>query len=87
MRRACVRNASLAMQMRPAVLRCVVVASSFSLLLGYDIGIMSGAKRLIRKDFALSDPQARGAACAHCHWQPGSLPRSPAVHVAPPLAG
>ena len=47
------------MQMRPAVLRCVVVASSFSLLLGYDIGIMSGAKRLIRKDFALSDPQAR----------------------------
>jgi MFS family permease len=43
--------------LRPTVVLGVVCASSFSFLLGYDIGIMSGAKRLIRVDFALSEPQ------------------------------
>ena len=35
--------------LRPVVVLCVVCASSFSFLLGYDIGIMSGAKRLVSK--------------------------------------
>ena len=42
----------------PSVLLLTVAcASSFSFLLGYDIGIMSGAKRLIKADFELSDGQ------------------------------
>ena len=41
----------------PTVVLCVASASSFSLLLGYDIGIMSGAKRLIARDFSLTEPQ------------------------------
>ena len=45
------------MGLTPTVLLCVACASSFSFLLGYDIGIMSGAKRLIRADLALSEPQ------------------------------
>ena len=41
--------------LRPLVLLCVGCASSFSFLLGYDIGIMSGAKRLIKQEFHLSE--------------------------------
>lgn len=37
------------------VLLGVACASSFSFLLGYDIGIMSGAKRLIKREFSLSE--------------------------------
>ena len=40
--------------LRPTVLLCVLCASSFSFLLGYDIGIMSSAKRLIVREMALS---------------------------------
>ena len=40
---------------RPTVILCVACASSFSFLLGYDIGIFSGAKRLIRSDLTLSE--------------------------------
>ena len=36
---------------------CVVVAASFSFLLGYDIGIMSGAKRLVARDLSLDSVQ------------------------------
>ena len=43
--------------LRPTVILCVLCASSFSFLLGYDIGIMSGAKRLIKREFDLSEPQ------------------------------
>lgn len=43
--------------LRPAVVLCVAVASTFSFLLGYDIGIMSGAKRLIKRDMSLSMPE------------------------------
>eukprot|EP00966_Prymnesium_polylepis_P286681 6621975-Prymnesium_polylepis.1 len=43
--------------LRPAVVLCVSVASCFSFLLGYDIGIMSGAKRLIARDMHLSTVQ------------------------------
>ena len=38
---------------KPLVILCVVVAASFSFLLGYDIGIMSGAKRLVARDLQL----------------------------------
>ena len=41
--------------MRAAVVLVVACASSFSFLLGYDIGIMSGAKRLIKIDLGLSE--------------------------------
>ncbi len=41
--------------LKPLVIVCVVVAASFSFLLGYDIGIMSGAKRLVARDLSLSD--------------------------------
>lgn len=37
-----------------------------SILLGYDIGIISGAKRFIKEDFDLSDvrcPEGRAVAC------------------------
>ena len=37
------------------IILCVLCASSFSFLLGYDIGIMSGAKRLIMREFNLSE--------------------------------
>ena len=43
--------------LRPAVILCVVCASCFSFLLGYDIGIMSGAKRLVARDMDLSTVQ------------------------------
>ena len=39
--------------MKPLVILCVLVAASFSFLLGYDIGIMSGAKRLVARDLKL----------------------------------
>ena len=42
-------------RLTPTVLLGVACASSFSFLLGYDIGIMSGAKRLIKKDFDLGE--------------------------------
>ena len=41
-------------ELKPLVILCVVVAASFSLL-GYDIGIMSGAKRLVARDLSLND--------------------------------
>ena len=41
------------MALKPLVILCVVVAASFSFLLGYDIGIMSGAKRLVARDLQL----------------------------------
>ena len=41
--------------LRPTVILCVICASSFSFLLGYDIGIMSGAKRLIKREFGLTE--------------------------------
>ena len=41
--------------MTPTVLLGVLCASSFSFLLGYDIGIMSGAKRLIKREFDLAE--------------------------------
>ena len=44
-------------QLSWTVVLCVACASSFSFLLGYDIGIMSGAKRLISRDLSLSEPQ------------------------------
>ena len=43
--------------LRPTVVLCVLVASSFSFLLGYDIGIMSGAKRLVLRDLGLATEQ------------------------------
>ena len=43
--------------MRPAVWCAALLAASLSLLLGYDIGIMSGAKRLIRLEMNLNDDQ------------------------------
>ena len=45
----------------PTVVLCVLTASSFSFLLGYDIGIMSGAKRLIAREFDLVEHEARAA--------------------------
>lgn len=39
----------------PTVILCVACASSFSFLLGYDIGIMSSAKRLVAREFSLSE--------------------------------
>ena len=44
-----------AASLRPTVILCVICASSFSFLLGYDIGIMSGAKRLIKREFGLTE--------------------------------
>ena len=41
------------MALKPLVILCVLVAASFSFLLGYDIGIMSGAKRLVARDLKL----------------------------------
>jgi MFS family permease len=41
------------MALKPLVVLCVLVAASFSFLLGYDIGIMSGAKRLVARDLKL----------------------------------
>lgn len=48
-------GASLICGLSPTVVLCVACASSFSFLLGYDIGIMSSAKRLIAHEFALSE--------------------------------
>ena len=48
---------SLVCGLRPTVIVCVACASSFSVLLGYDIGIMSSAKRLIADDFSLDEGQ------------------------------
>ena len=48
---------SLMCGLRSAVILCVGVASSFSFLLGYDIGIMSGAKRLVSRDMSLTTVQ------------------------------
>lgn len=45
--------------MKPAVWRAALLAASLSLLLGYDIGIMSGAKRLIRTEMTLGDAQVQ----------------------------
>ena len=42
------------MALKPLVVICVLVAASFSFLLGYDIGIMSGAKRLVARDLKLN---------------------------------
>ena len=42
-------------ELKPLVILCVLVAASFSFLLGYDIGIMSGAKRLVARDLSLSE--------------------------------
>jgi hypothetical protein len=42
------------------VLMCVFLTALSSVLLGYDIGVMAGAKIKIRKDFELSDRQVRG---------------------------
>jgi MFS family permease len=39
------------------VLRCIFIAGLTSLLLGYDQGVLSGAKLYIRHDFELSDGQ------------------------------
>ena len=39
------------------VLMCVFLTALSSVLLGYDIGVMAGAKIKIRKDFDLSDRQ------------------------------
>ena len=40
--------------LRPIVLLCVLIVSSMSFNLGYDIGVMSGAKRLIAADLGLT---------------------------------
>ena len=40
--------------LRPIVLLCVLIVSSMSFNLGYDIGVMSGAKRLIAADLSLT---------------------------------
>jgi len=53
----CIAMSSLVCGLRPTVLVCVACASSFSVLLGYDIGIMSSAKRLIADDFSLDEGQ------------------------------
>jgi sugar porter (SP) family MFS transporter len=42
---------------RPTVLLCLLIVASMSFNLGYDIGILSGAKRLIQDDLNLSDWQ------------------------------
>ena len=41
----------------PDVLMAVFVASNVAMLLGYDIGVMSGAKRVIQRDLALTTRQ------------------------------
>ena len=41
----------------PDVLLAVFVASNVAMLLGYDIGVMSGAKRVIQRDLALTTRQ------------------------------
>eukprot|EP01047_Picozoa_sp_COSAG01_P034230 COSAG01_NODE_2562_length_7452_cov_3.643139_5_plen_334_part_00 len=42
---------------RGQILLGVFVASCVAMLLGYDIGVMSGAKRVIQRDLLLTDPQ------------------------------
>jgi len=41
----------------PDVILSVLVASNVAMLLGYDIGVMSGAKRVMQRDLLLSDRQ------------------------------
>ena len=41
----------------PDVLLSVLVASAVAMLLGYDIGVMSGAKRFVQRDLDLTDRQ------------------------------
>jgi hypothetical protein len=53
----CCGTQRTATPMRATVILCVACASSFSFLLGYDIGVFSGAKRLIRTDFLLSETE------------------------------
>ena len=54
---ATMRRAASRRLLTPTVVLCVACASSFSFLLGYDIGVMSGAKRLIARHFSLSETQ------------------------------
>jgi len=41
----------------PGVIMSVLVASNVAMLLGYDIGVMSGAKRVMQRDLELTDRQ------------------------------
>ena len=52
--RSAASRASHPFNLRRPVFLCILCASSFSFLLGYDIGIMSGAKRLIAREMGLS---------------------------------
>ncbi|KAL3902207.1 MAG: hypothetical protein SGPRY_012173, partial [Prymnesium sp.] len=48
------KGGRLVLGVRPTVLLCVALASCFSFLLGYDIGVMSGAKREVAREMDLS---------------------------------
>ncbi|KAL1524628.1 hypothetical protein AB1Y20_019516 [Prymnesium parvum] len=43
--------------LRPAVLLCASAAASASFALGYDVGVMSGAKRLVQRELQLPTPR------------------------------